>query len=173
MVTVPAETGIVFEAMLNGKGPFKMFFDTGSINLISADLAKQLGLVPQNGSEKFEAGGSGVVETKLTTIYTLTIGNLIMHDQKFHVVDFPAGEPGTPVGAVGYELFRRFAVRVDYEHGELSFFDAPKFRYAGDGVRVPMHLDAFTIEVNGRLEGVPGIFSLDTGNEVAFELASE
>jgi len=114
------------------------------------------------------------VETKLTTIHTLAIGNLIMYDQKFHVVDFPAGELGAPVGdAVGYELLRRLTVRVDYEHGELSFFDAPKFRYAGDGVRVPMHLDAFTLEVNGSVEGVPGTFSLDTGNEVAFELASE
>jgi hypothetical protein len=172
VVTVPAETGIVFEAMLNGKGPFKMFFDTGSINLISADVAKQLGLALQNG-EKLEAGGSGVVETKLTTIQTLGIGDLMMHDQKFHVVDFPTGYIGTPVGAVGYELFRRLTVKVDYERGELSFFDAPKFRYTGDGVRVPMHLDGFTLEVDGSIDGVPGSFSLDTGNEVAFELSSE
>ncbi|MGI4830913.1 MAG: aspartyl protease family protein [Janthinobacterium lividum] len=43
-VTVPAEGGLTFQMKVNGKGPFKTVFDTGAVNIISANFAAQLGL---------------------------------------------------------------------------------------------------------------------------------
>ena len=43
-VTVPAEGGLTFQMKVNGQGPFKTVFDTGGVNLISANFAAQLGL---------------------------------------------------------------------------------------------------------------------------------
>ena len=37
-VTVPAEDGITFRAKVNGKGPYRLIFDTGSVNLVSASI---------------------------------------------------------------------------------------------------------------------------------------
>jgi PDZ domain/Aspartyl protease len=171
-VTVPAEAGIIFQAMLNGKGPFKVLFDTGSVNLFSAGVARELGLPLEDRGERFGTD-AGTLDTKTTTLPTLQIGDLIMHDQKFHVIEIPAELGPTPVAVVGYELLRRLTVKVDYEHEKLTFYDARSFQYPGDGVRVPMRLSARNLEIDGSVDGVPGTFWLDTGNEVAFELASE
>ena len=42
-VSVPAEGGLIFEATINGKGPFKAVFDTGSVNILSANSGPQAG----------------------------------------------------------------------------------------------------------------------------------
>ena len=43
-VTVHAKNGIELKATINGQGPFDAIFDTGSGNLMTASLAKRLGL---------------------------------------------------------------------------------------------------------------------------------
>jgi len=47
VVTVPTEHGTTFDARINGKGLFKMFFDTGSSNILSSTIAKEVGVAPQ------------------------------------------------------------------------------------------------------------------------------
>ena len=170
-VTVPAEGGISFEGKINAKGPYRIMFDTGSINLLSADLTKQLGLRLEDGSQKL-ASDSGNLELQRTQVETLQIGDLIVRNQQFYVL--PAASSGdAPIIAVGYELLRRFAVKIDYEHQQLTFYDAPAFTYSGKGTRVPLRLQGQAFEVNGNVDGVSGIFFLDTGNESAFSLEPE
>jgi hypothetical protein len=168
-VTVPAEDGITFRAKINGKGPYGLFFDTGSVNLVSADFAKQLGLKTDGKTVKF-AAASGNVDAQTARVDTLQIGDLLLRDQTFYVIPFPASGDEGPVGAVGYELMRRLAVKIDYEHNQLTFYDAPAFRYAGSGVRAPLLIEGQSFEVAGSIEDLGATFLLDTGNEVAFEV---
>jgi predicted aspartyl protease len=168
-VTVPAEDGITFRAKINGKGPYPLFFDTGSVNLLSADFAKQLGLKTDGKPVKF-AAASGSVDAQTARVDTLQIGDLLLRDQTFYVISFPASGDEGPVGAVGYELMRRLAVKVDYEHNQLTFYDGPTFRYADGGVRAPLLIEGNVFEVAGSIEGLGATFLLDTGNEVAFEV---
>ncbi len=167
--TVPAEDGIIFQAKINGKGPYKMFFDTGSINLINSELAKQLGLQVEGETQKL-LSDAGALDLQVTHIATLQIGDLVLHDQMFRVVTTPPDNSDTPVAAVGYELFRRLVVKIDYEHKQLSFYDPPTFKYSGSGAKIPLLLRGVTLEVDGRVDGVAGTFALDSGNEVAFSL---
>jgi aspartyl protease/PDZ domain-containing protein len=168
-VTVPAEQGIICEGTINGKGPYKMVFDTGSVNLLSSSVAKELGLSVEGDTQTFAAEG-GNVDSKITHVRTLEIGSLIMHDQVFHVIATPSGGEGTPQIAIGYELMRRLVIKIDYEHEELTFYNAAKFKYSGGGVEVPMRIKGLLLEVNGSVDDVPGTFVLDSGNEVAFSL---
>ena len=77
---MPAREGIIFQAKINGKGPYQIMFDTGSVNLLGDDLAQQLGLKLDSVSQKFGAGG-GVIDTHTTHVDTLQIGDLVVHNQ--------------------------------------------------------------------------------------------
>jgi hypothetical protein len=168
-VTVPAEQGIIFEGKINGKGPYKMVFDTGSVNLLSADLAKELGLTVEGETQRF-ASDSGNIDSKISRVRTLEVGGLIMHDQLFHVISTPSDGEDTPQIAIGYELMRRLVVKIDYEHERLTFYNAPTFTYSGGGVEVPMRIKGLLLEADGSVDGIPATFALDSGNEVAFSL---
>ena len=171
VVTVPAQSGIIFQARIDGRGPYQVMFDTGSVNLMSANLAKQLGLRLESSMLKFGAGG-GTIDTQTTHVDTLQIGSLVVHDQTFYVIASPADAGDTPLAAVGYELMRRFAVKTDYEHEQLTFYNGPSFAYSGNGTEVPLLIDGRVFAVNGSVDGVSGVFVLDTGNAFGFELES-
>ena len=168
-VTVPAEDGILFEAKINGQGPFGLMLDTGSPNLITAGFAKRIGLPFAHSSKKLGTSG-GTVDLGTTQIESLALGGLTLRDQPFLVVDSPWVASDQLVGVVGYEFLRRFAVKVDYEHQLLTVYDSPTFRYQGSGTGLPLLLRGISFEVNGNIDGVDGRFVLDTGNEAGFSL---
>jgi Aspartyl protease len=128
-VTVPAEGGLIFPMKINGQGPFRTVFDTGAVNVVSVSFAKRLGLKVEEEPENFGAIG-GAIKVHTAHVDTLTIGDLVVHDQCFYVLDIPSGS-GDPEMLVGWELMRRFAIRVDFENNQLTFFDGPHYRYTG------------------------------------------
>jgi len=167
IVTVPAENGLILHATINGKGPFKAVFDTGSVNLMSAGLARRLGLTVEK--EGIPAGTSSPAQMQLhkARVDSLQIGDLIVRDQTFYVADIPDDEDA-PSFAVGYELLRRFAVRMDYGRQEITLYDGPRFRYQGSGTAVPLQINGNELLVDGSIEGATGKFELDSGNESGF-----
>jgi len=87
-VNVPAEDGILFQAKINGQGPFELMLDTGSPNLITAGFAKRLSLPLMRSSKKLSTSG-GTVDLGTTQIESLAVGGLTLRDQPFLVVDSP------------------------------------------------------------------------------------
>jgi len=65
---------------------------------------------------------------------------------------------------------RRLAVKIDYEHEQLTFYDGPKFHYSGSGTRIPLLIDGVVFEAAGSVDDLVATFYIDTGNEVGFEL---
>jgi PDZ domain/Aspartyl protease len=169
-VTVPADGGIIFQARINGEGPYTMFFDTGSPNVLSVGLAKELGLSPDNGQGQTWVMNGGTLNAQTAHVKTLQIGDLILHDQLFHIIEIPVANGNTPVAAIGYEVLQRLAMQVDYQHEQLTFYDAPTFHYSGNGTQVPMSADGISLEVQASIAGASGKFALDTGNEVGLLL---
>ena len=171
-VNVPAEDGILFQAKINGQGPFELMLDTGSPNLITAGFAKRLSLPLMRSSKKLSTSG-GTVDLGTTQIESLAVGGLTLRDQPFLVVDSPWDASDPLVGVVGYEFLRRFVVKVDYENKLLTVYDGPAFLYQGNGIGVPLLLRGISFEVNGKVDDVDGRFVLDTGNEAGFALEGE
>lgn len=164
-VTVPAKGGINFQMKVNGQGPFATVFDTGAVNVIGANFAQQLGL---RAEEKFVEVGAigGGVKAKTVQIDTLAIGDLIIHNQSFFVLDIPSGQ-GIPQMLVGWEILQSFAVRMDFQHNELTFFDLSHFTYQNNGAAIPLILNKHGngIYFDAKVDGVKGRFQLDSGNE--------
>jgi hypothetical protein len=171
-VNVPAEGGLIFPMKINGQGPFRTVFDTGAVNLVSIAFAKRLGLKVEEAPVQFGAIGGGIT-VHTARVDTLAIGDLVVRDQRFYVLEIPSGS-GDPEVLVGWELMRRFAVRVDFEHNQLTFFDGPHFRYTGRGSAIPLILnkDGNGAEIRAEADGVPGVFTLDTGNQIGLFLNS-
>jgi len=160
-VTVPAANGVELTAQINGLGPFDAVFDTGSGNLMTAGLAKRLGLKLE-GSVTIAAGG-GNVPAQGVKVDKVIIGDLTMADQWFTVVDLPFSKDQEGI-FVGAQLLRNLAIRVDFEKQQITFYDEQGFKYSGDGTAVPVHWEEGFLVAEGSVDGIPGLFGIDTGD---------
>ena len=150
---------------LNGKGPYHVLCDTGGANIVTPELAKELGLASQGALE-----GRGVGEKSedvgLTKVESVEIGDATISNQVFAV--YPLGGfsdvEGVPqFGLVGYEVFKRFVARVDYDKGLLTLWLPAAFTYHGNGTVVPFAFNEHIPQVEGSIDGFPGKFDIDTG----------
>ncbi len=164
--------GVYLNAMINGHGPYTVVLDSGAVNLISADLVKELG--SQSGEQLKLGAFGGDVEAIATQLHSVQIGNLTLRDQDFVVTPFPYPlthswrEP--VVALIGYQTLRRLVVQIDYEHSQLTLSDGGAFRYAGTGSALPLQIRNQNLEIEGAVDGIPGTFDLDTGQTVALTM---
>ena len=160
---------IVIEAKINGKGPFPFVFDTGSINIISLDLANQLGIAV-GGKQQINAFG-GSAETGTAVLDSITVGDFAKSDTvtmpraQVTVIGGGPFTKGGPVGFLGWEFLESLVVKVDYEHGMLEFFAPATYTYSGNAVRLPVTFDGNFILVPARIYGQATALELDSGNE--------
>jgi aspartyl protease len=168
MVPFFSSTGIILKARINGQGPFTVVLDSGaSVNLISSEVARRLGL--KLGEQMPIAGMSDSVTVQHTAVKSVQIGGLMLRNQPFEVIDVPYGlsrgskEP--LVAVIGYPVFRRLAIQINYHERKVTFYDGPSFRHQGHATEVPMHISHDWLVADGTVQGVPGMFSLDTGQE--------
>lgn len=136
-VTVPAVNGVGLKAQINGQGPFDAVFDTGAGNLMTASLAKRLGL-KLGGAVTMIAGG-GNVPAQGVKVATVKIGDLTMTDQWFTVVDLPYSKDEEGI-FVGEELVRALPIKVDFEKQQITFYDARVSITPGMELRFPSNL---------------------------------
>ncbi len=166
--TVPFElinNHIYLDVRLNGKGPFRMLCDTGGSNVVTPELSAALGLKAEGAVE-----GTGVGEKSedvgLTKVSSLQVGDANLADQVFAVFNLSAMKDVEDVpfqGLIGYEVFKRFVVTVDYEHSRLTLTLPSAFSYKGSGTVVPFKFNGTIPQVEGELDGIPGKFDIDTG----------
>lgn len=169
-VTVPFQfmgNHISVPISINGRGPLTALFDTGSSAfVINPATAKELHLTPQ-GSLPVDGLGEKTVSAALAEVESVRIGGVKLSHVTFAVVD--TGEEPFPT-IVGCEVLRRFVVRVDYDAHLLTLTRPDEFVYRGGGVVLPIHFYGNTPAVEGLVDGVRGLFSLDTGSESALQL---
>ena len=176
-VTVPFKlinNHMYIEVKLNGHGPYEMLFDTGGSNAIVPTLAHDLGLKLQGA---FQSRGTGeeTLDVSATSIDRMEIGGAFLDHQTFAsaALESFGNVEGKPfVGIVGYEIFRRFVVRTDYEAHQVTLIEPEGYSYHGPGVRVPLQLKDTTPIVPGDIDGIPGTFQLDTGSRATLDLMS-
>jgi hypothetical protein len=126
-VTVPFELlksgHMAVQVKVNGKGPFRLIFDTGApITLVNNKVAKAAGLLKNVQSPFFALFGSmGEVKIK-----DLQVGGQKASGVSAIVMDHPTVEAMARVfgpidGIVGFPFFARFKMTVDYQAKTLTF----------------------------------------------------
>jgi hypothetical protein len=162
---------IYLDGRLNGR-VFRLLCDTGGANVITPAVARELGVKPE-GALEGKGAGEKSEDVGLVKLESVQIGDAIVERQLFAVFDLARLEPaeGAPLpGLVGYEIFKRFAVRIDYGRRLLtltlpSAFEAPK-----DAASLPFRFNGHTPQVDGSVDGVPGAFDIDTGSRASLDL---
>jgi membrane-associated protease RseP (regulator of RpoE activity) len=163
---------IYADVMVNGKGPYQFIFDTGGVNLVTPPLAAELGLKSE-GDMQGNGAGAGHMDVSITKVSSLTLGDATVKDQVF--MEMPLNTmsniEGVPMpGMVGYETFRRFVTRIDYGAHTITLIRPDAFDPRTAGVAVPIKFNGNTIEAAAVYDGVPGTFTIDTGNRAALDL---
>ncbi|HEU4429312.1 MAG TPA: aspartyl protease family protein [Myxococcota bacterium] len=174
--TVPfdlANNHIYVEVKLAGRA-VTLLCDTGGLNVVTPALAKELGIAV-TGQLEGRGVGEQKVDVGVAQIARVEIGDATLENQTFYV--FPLDslaqvEGRSAPGIVGYEVFRRFVTRIDYDDRKLTLHDPSRFAYQGDGVAVPIAFDDHTPRIEAELDGIRGWFDLDTGSRSSLTLAA-
>jgi hypothetical protein len=166
---------IYLPVKIDGKGPFLMLLDSGGGNILQPAVAKELGLNVE-GALGGGGGGENKQDVGMTKVGRVELGGIVVRDQVFATLDledFASRVEGLDhvAGLVGYELFKRFPVMIDYQHSRAIFYNPDTFKYAGNGVRVPFRFKGHIPQVEGSVDGIAGAFDIDTGNRGSIDLA--
>ncbi|HTD38923.1 MAG TPA: retropepsin-like aspartic protease [Candidatus Limnocylindrales bacterium] len=142
-----------------------MLLDSGSSNLLTPAAARRLRL-KLSGEGKVGGVGTGVVRERYTRVRRVAVGSAELRDQPFEVLDY--AEPGID-GALGCELFERFAVRFDFaKRSVLLARDASQLGMLGTAM--PMRMTGCTPEIDGSVDGIGGPLMIDTGSAVSLDV---
>ncbi len=156
---------------IDGK-PARFLVDTGGVNLLTPDSAKKFGLA---GEGKLAGRGVGddLVDLAFAHAKEVRLGDAVLSGPVFYVMDLgklPAVEGHDSDGLVGYEMFRRFGVTIDYGKHELVLAEPAKFAPPAGAHAVPFELADRIPIVRGTLDGLPARISIDTGSRVSLTL---
>ena len=170
---------VVLPVTINGHA-LRFLLDSGSgTAFVTEGGAKAAGLTTQGSLPALGYGGSA--ETGLAADTTLDVGNAVrLSHLTLHVIKDPAitrllAQRGHLDGAVGYELFARLTVSINYADKTLTLTDptAPPAAQTGGSV-VPIKLENRLPTVMASVDGkTPGRFLVDTGDSGAAHLYTQ
>lgn len=115
---------IAVQVRINGKGPFRLIFDTGAPTmLLTTKVAKEAGLL--GSSAKKPSKKAPLLMPGQVTIDTLEAGGAKAKNLPAVVLDHPTvaaiAEMFGPIeGIVGFPFFARFRMSIDYQARELT-----------------------------------------------------
>jgi predicted aspartyl protease len=147
-------------------------FDTGGRNVMTPAFARRLGLT---GGGNSRAGGIGSAKVAFTTtrVREVRIGNVALRDQTFLVLPLPYeltnGGPRPVEVDLGAELLGQYAARLDFQSARLTLTPSGAFEPEPGAHPVPISFDEGTPKVEATLDGLGGVFLVDSGS--SFEVA--
>lgn len=175
--TIPIElvnNHIYLDAMVDGKGPFHFVFDTGGQGVLNPDVAASLGIHPA-GVMQAGGAGAGTVQTGFAWVPSVQLGKATMTHQSFAIL--PLGPVMQAIegvhidGMVGYETVARYLITIDYAKSTMTL-SLPKPGVVPPGIAVPFVFYETVPQFHGAVDGIPGVFIVDTGNRSSLVLTS-
>ena len=164
---------IYVDGLVDGKQA-RFIVDTGGVNMLTPAAAKKFGI---DTAGKLAARGVGdeTVDLAMANAGELRVGDAVLDNPVFYVVDLgslAAIEGNTFDGLVGYELFSRFGVTIDYAGQELTLAVPERFTPPPGAHAIAFDLADRIPIVQGTLDGVDVRLSIDTGSRVSLTLHS-
>jgi hypothetical protein len=114
---------IVVMVKINGKGPYRLIFDTGApVTLLSSKIAKESGVLKADGT----AAEMPVIDLEPLKIKTLQIGDVKAENLPIMVMDHPLVIAmdklvGPVQGIIGLSFFGKYRFTIDYQAKEMTF----------------------------------------------------
>ena len=131
---------VILQGTVNGSGPFSFALDTAaSWSAMSLKLAKALGLPLRGGGHTEGAGGrveAAQVSSVSLSLPGATLSNLDIAAFSFEGLERHSGRPLDII--LGYELFRRYVVEIDFAAKYINLFEPKTYEYDGNGEIIPL-----------------------------------
>ncbi len=146
----------VVEVKINGKGPFKLFLDTGAgATVLNHDLAEELKLPTEGTTRIGDPADPQGIEATRNRVQSLEIGDVKFND--FVAVSWDRAalyRAGSPRGVLGMPLFGKLLLTIDYPNAKVKIENGSL--PTADGKRVldyklgPSSLIALPLSVGGK-----------------------
>jgi hypothetical protein len=153
---------ILLQVSINGKGPFEAQFDSGGSLIVPPAVVSELGLAAE-GRSKETGGGEGYVTTGHGAVDTLAIGSALLRGPAFHSFAWDDRDPRRVL--IGLEVLQHFVVAIDFDHLTMTLTPPALYSDPGSGAVLPFHFQDNQPEVSGSVDGIAGMFAVDTGDD--------
>lgn len=161
---------------VNGSEEINLLFDTGAgASVIDETTAARLGLVASGQTVNEGSGSSSSVPFSANN--TIEVNGL-----KFPGINLMHIHLGQYLGTrkdviIGYQMLKRYVIKIDHDTKMMEFYDAKSFRYTGNGRvnRFSIWSDSAFVEIKLTLlsgEKLRGKYMVDTGGDLPLILNS-
>jgi len=159
---------VILQVSINSSGPLDFILDTGaSTTVISDSRAKELGLKLEGKTDATTQGGS--IEAAFVKGVSLNLSGMEFPNLTMAAIRLSGLEAGLGQkvdGILGYEIFNRFVIEIDYASKFVTFYEPQSYKYSGRGEVIPIRIEDNTPFVVGKITGpktIEGSFLIDTG----------
>lgn len=135
---------VLIKASVNGSGPLTFILDTGAGSglVLYFKAAQALGLKLE-GKGKGGGAGEDTFQTRSIKGVSLSFSGVEMSNQTFVV--FPPERTASALdkvvdGVIGYTLFSRYVVEIDYQARVVNLYEPQSYRYVGTGEVLPLRI---------------------------------
>ena len=146
---------VILQVSVNGSRPLAFILDTGaSTAVISDSRAKELGLKLEGKTDATTQGGA--IEASFVKGVSLNLSGVEFPRMTLAAIRLSGLEAGlgrTVDGILGYEIFNRFVVEIDYASKVVRFYEPQGYKYSGRGEVIPISIEDNTPFVVGRITG--------------------
>jgi hypothetical protein len=147
VASIPLEFGgenyVLIKARINDFEPMTFILDSGGgSGLVLYHHAAQALQLKGAGKGKGGGAGEGTFETTSVKGVSLSLPGVTMNNQTFVV--FPKESSSStfgPVdGVIGYSLFNRYVVEIDYQSKVVNLYEPSSYQYTGTGESIPIEI---------------------------------
>jgi len=162
-----ASNHIHIPVVIDKSRPLGFILDSGAGGpVVDTDVAKELGLQTV-GKMEARGAGEGTQEANFVTLPKIKLGDVVIDSASGATISlkFLDKYEGLPIeGIVGYDLFSRFVVMIDYQNQKLTLYQPSGFKYEGKGQSIPITLEDNHPHVKATVDGqYQGNFVIDCG----------
>ncbi|HEX7365955.1 MAG TPA: aspartyl protease family protein [Pelobium sp.] len=174
---------VILPMYINGKGPFNFILDTGVGSVIITDAKLKDSLNLQH-LRKIAIDGLGENDKLIgfsTPFLTLKVGSAVYKSASAVILESDnfdlSGYFGMPIhGLLGYDFFKSFIVKLNYEAGVLKVFSKKKARLFKNGTRIPMlivdkkpFIDALVVTDQGKKLNLKLLVDCGSGHPLSLQ----
>ncbi len=167
---------IYIPVVVGGPKPLSFILDTGAGGpVLDIEITKELGL-KIIGKFEGRGAGEGTQEVNFVTLESVRLGDLVIDSVSAATIGLkPLSKyEGMPVeGILGYDIFSKFVVKVDYENQKLTLYEPSSFKYEGKGGILPITLEESHPHIKAKVDDqYEGNFVIDTGARSSLVLST-
>jgi hypothetical protein len=176
IASLPAEmlfsSGILLRTRVNDSEPLWFVLDSGggSDFFIDRRRADTLGL-ELRGRATSTGAGENYYDVTFANNIRIALDGVEFSPQTVRVISLSSLEPfagRTLDGAIGFGLFSRYVVEIDYAARRVNLYDPQSYQYSASGTRLPLTMENNHFYVHARIAirgrgAFEGKFMIDTG----------